>query len=41
MLAAPSDQNHQKRILVVDDNQMSALTLTWAMELFGYEVRTC
>jgi len=29
------------RVLVVDDNQSSALTLTWAMELFGYEVRTC
>jgi CheY-like chemotaxis protein len=41
MLAAPKDQNHQKRILVVDDNEMSALTLTWAMELYGYEVRTC
>ncbi len=30
-----------RRILVVDDNRSSALTLTWAMELFGYEVRTC
>ncbi len=30
-----------RRVLVVDDNQTSALTLTWAMELFGYEVRTC
>jgi CheY-like chemotaxis protein len=30
-----------QRILVVDDNESSALTLTWAMEMFGYEVRTC
>ncbi len=29
------------RVLVVDDNQPSAMTLTWAMELNGYEVRTC
>jgi two-component system OmpR family response regulator len=29
------------RILVVDDNEPSALSLTWAMELYGYEVRTC
>ena len=29
------------KVLVVDDNESSALTLTWAMELFGYEVRTC
>ena len=32
---------HSRRILVVDDNRSSALTLSWAMELFGYEVRTC
>jgi CheY-like chemotaxis protein len=30
-----------KRILVVDDNEPSALTLTWALEMFGHEVRTC
>ena len=30
-----------KRVLVVDDNESSALTLTWAMEMFGYDVRTC
>lgn len=29
------------RVLVVDDNESSAMTLTWAMELYGYEVRTC
>jgi CheY-like chemotaxis protein len=29
------------RILVVDDNEPSALTLTWAMEMYGYDVRTC
>ena len=29
------------RVLVVDDNEPSAMTLTWAMELYGYEVRTC
>lgn len=29
------------RVLVVDDNEFSAQTLTWAMEIFGYEVRTC
>jgi two-component system CheB/CheR fusion protein len=29
------------RVLVVDDNEPSALSLTWAMEMFGYEVRTC
>lgn len=30
-----------RRILVVDDNEMSAFTLSWAMEGCGYEVRTC
>jgi two-component system OmpR family response regulator len=30
-----------RRLLVVDDNQNSALTLSWAMEMYGYEVRTC
>ncbi|WP_303831584.1 response regulator [Asticcacaulis taihuensis] len=29
------------RVLVVDDNEPSAMTLTWAIELYGYEVRTC
>lgn len=33
--------SESKRILVVDDNEPSALTLTWAMEMFGHEVRTC
>ena len=32
---------NSKRVLVVDDNEASALTLTWAMEMYGYEVRTC
>ena len=30
-----------RRILVVDDNESSAMTLSWAMEMYGYEVRTC
>ena len=30
-----------RRVLVVDDNESSALTLSWAMEMYGYEVRTC
>jgi len=30
-----------KKVLVVDDNRPSAMTLTWAMETFGFEVRTC
>ena len=29
-----------KRILVVDDNKAAALTLSWALELQGYEVFT-
>jgi DNA-binding response OmpR family regulator len=33
--------NGPRRVLVVDDNEPSALSLTWAMELYGYEVRTC
>ena len=41
MLATPATPVHPKRVLVVDDNETSALTLTWAMELFGYDVRTC
>ncbi len=34
-------KNHAKRILVVDDNHPSALTLSWAMEGNGHDVRTC
>jgi CheY-like chemotaxis protein len=30
-----------RRVLVVDDNQPSALTLSWALELQGCEVKTC
>jgi two-component system CheB/CheR fusion protein len=30
-----------KRVLVVDDNEASALTLTWAMEMQGCDVKTC
>ncbi len=41
MRAMPNQISHSRRVLVVDDNEMSALTLTWAMELYGYEVRTC
>lgn len=37
----PDTPRRPTRILVVDDNQPSAMTLTWAMELYGYEVRTC
>ena len=29
------------KILVADDNQPSAMTLSWAMEAFGHEVHTC
>ncbi len=38
---SPTNTLKPKRVLVVDDNQASALTLTWAMEMYGYEVRTC
>ncbi len=43
MHAAQSDISPPaaRRLLVVDDNEPSALTLTWAMELYGYDVRTC
>jgi len=30
-----------RRVLVVDDNEPSAMTLSWLMELQGFEVRTC
>ncbi|MGZ3305055.1 MAG: response regulator [Asticcacaulis sp.] len=40
-----TDQNRSqpglKRVLVVDDNRPSAMTLSWAMQLHGYEVMTC
>ncbi len=36
-----STSPHPTRVLVVDDNQPSALTLTWAMEENGHDVRTC
>ncbi|MDV6331443.1 response regulator [Asticcacaulis sp. 201] len=29
------------RVLVVDDNEASADTLHWAVELMGYDVRSC
>lgn len=29
------------RVLVVDDNEPAALTVSWAVEAFGDEVRTC
>jgi len=34
-------QTFPRRVLVVDDNEPSAMTLSWAMELYGCEVRTC
>lgn len=36
--AEPID--HPTRVLVVDDNYPSAMTLTWAMEENGHDVRT-
>jgi len=36
-----ASQTGATRILVVDDNLPSALSLSWAMELHGYDVRTC
>ena len=30
-----------RRVMIVDDNEASAQTLTWAMELEGYNVVTC
>lgn len=36
----PSSRDHPTRILVVDDNYPSAMTLTWAMEQNGHDVRT-
>lgn len=39
--AATPDQHATKRVLVADDNRMSAQTLAWAMELQGYNVKTC
>ena len=32
--------DHPTRVLVVDDNYPSAMTLTWAMEENGHDVRT-
>ncbi|MFT4074814.1 MAG: response regulator [Asticcacaulis sp.] len=32
---------HSLRVLVVDDNQASADTLRWMVELFGDEVKSC
>jgi DNA-binding response OmpR family regulator len=29
------------RVLIVDDYEPSAMTMTWAVELDGYETRTC
>jgi len=36
----PKSDDHPTRVLVVDDNYPSAMTLTWAMEEHGHEVRT-
>ena len=36
----PKSNAHPTRVLVVDDNYPSAMTLTWAMEEHGHEVRT-
>ena len=33
--------HHPTRVLVVDDNQPSALTLSWVLEDNGHDVRTC
>lgn len=37
----PLPLSNPLRILVVDDNEASAMTLHWAIELFGDEVRSC
>lgn len=39
--AAGRSGRQAKRVLVVDDNQPSAQSLAWVMELNGYEVKTC
>ncbi len=39
-IANDGDDKHPLRILIVDDNEASALTLGWAIEAEGYEVRT-
>ena len=36
-----STQKPLRVVLVVEDNQVSAMTLSWAMELYGCEVRAC
>lgn len=36
----PNSRDHPTRVLVVDDNYPSAMTLTWAMEQNGHDVRT-
>ena len=41
MFADTTTDKPCRRVLVVDDNEPSAMTLTWMMELQGYEVRTC
>ena len=40
-MTTDSPAHPARRILVVDDNESSAMTLSWAMEMYGYEVRTC
>ena len=35
------NQNTDLRVLVVDDNQASADTLHWTVELFGDDVKSC
>lgn len=39
--SAGQNDRKLKRVLVVDDNQPSAQTLAWVMELNGYEVVAC
>ena len=35
------DETTKTRVLVVDDNQPSAMTLKWGLETQGYDVVTC
>jgi len=38
--AGPGRDDPRLRVLVVDDNEASAITLGWAVEAEGYDVRT-
>ncbi|ESQ85611.1 hypothetical protein AEAC466_00120 [Asticcacaulis sp. AC466] len=40
-LPAAEKSENAMRIMVVDDNEASADTLHWAVELMGYDVRSC